>query len=57
MKPVCCHCFKPLRKCKRVDIVDREIHFACIEKIQNERYKQLLEELRSMLRRKNIILL
>lgn len=57
MKPPCVHCGKPLRKCKRVDIVGREIHFSCIEKIRRQKWEDDLELLRLFLASKNVVLL
>jgi hypothetical protein len=54
---LCEHCNKPLRHCKRVDVVDRTIHFSCIKKIKKERYEEALEKLRNYLERKNIRLI
>lgn len=56
-KVLCVHCSKPLRKCKRVDIVGREIHFSCIEKIRKEKWEQDYEDLRLYLKTKGINLL
>lgn len=53
----CQHCYKPLRRCKRLDFVGRTIHFSCIEKIKKERYKENLKKLVEILKRKNITLL
>lgn len=53
---LCEHCQKPLRRCKRVDIVNRTIHFACIKKIQKQRYDEALERLVKYLKEKNVIL-
>jgi hypothetical protein len=52
----CEHCGKPLRRCKRVDVVDMTIHFACIKKIQKQRYDDALERLVKYLKEKNVIL-
>lgn len=27
----CIICGKPLRKCKRLDVIDRRVHFSCID--------------------------
>jgi hypothetical protein len=57
MNQLCVHCGKPLRKCKRVDFVDRTIHFSCIEKIKRQKYQENLMKLIYMLKSKNINLL
>jgi hypothetical protein len=57
MKPICVHCGKVLRKCKRIDIPDREIHFSCIEKLRKEKWEEDYEELRLYLKTKGINLL
>ena len=53
----CIHCNKPLRKTKRVDFVDRKIHFSCIEKLKKEKWEEDLEKLTEYLKSKNIELL
>ena len=43
-KKNCLQCGKALRKCKFVDISDREYHFKCIEKIKQEKYEKELAD-------------
>jgi hypothetical protein len=57
MKQPCLHCGKSLRRCKRIDVVDRELHFSCIEKLKKIKWEEDLELLRSYLKTKNIRLL
>jgi hypothetical protein len=52
----CIECGKPLRKCKRVDIEDREIHYSCIEKNRKKKWEEDYEKLKEFLASKNIIL-
>lgn len=54
---ICEHCHKPLRRCKRVDIVGRTIHFSCIEKIRKQKWEEDFEKLRAFLASKGIQLL
>jgi hypothetical protein len=54
MNHPCVHCGKSLRKCKRVDIVGREIHYYCIEKIRKQKWQDDYELLRLFLASKNI---
>jgi hypothetical protein len=54
---ICEHCHKPLRRCKRVDFIDRKIHFKCIEKIKKIQFEEDYEKLRAFLASKGIQLL
>jgi hypothetical protein len=53
----CEYCDKPLRRCKRIDVEGRTMHFSCIEKLKKERYQQKLQELIDYLKSKNIELI
>jgi hypothetical protein len=57
MLGTCEHCYKPLRRCKRLDFIGRTIHFSCIEKIKKQRFRENLLELVNILKKKNISLL
>lgn len=37
-------CGTKLRKCKRIDIVDRKAHFSCINRFNKEQYDKELQE-------------
>jgi hypothetical protein len=37
-------CGTKLRKCKRIDIVDRKAHFSCINRFNQEQYDKELAE-------------
>ena len=56
MKESCVHCGRSLRRCKRIDIVDRKIHYSCIEKIRRQKWKDDYERLRCFLATKNVLL-
>ena len=53
----CLECGKSLRKCKRVDFIDRKMHFSCIEKVKKRHFEEDYEKLREFLASKNIQLL
>jgi hypothetical protein len=66
MNPLCVHCSKPLRKCKRTiplvvgdegDGIPLEIHFSCLGKIRKQKWDEDFEKLRLYLETKNIKLL
>jgi hypothetical protein len=41
----CLYCNKKLRKCRKVDIENREYHFKCLDKISQERYNEQMSKL------------
>lgn len=53
----CVECGKSLRKCKRVDFIDRNIHFSCIEKLRKQKWAEDFKKLKEFLATKNINLL
>ena len=53
----CEHGNKSLRKTKRVDFVDRKIHFSCITKLKKEKWDEDLKKLAEYLKSKSIELL
>ena len=57
MKQSCVQCGNPLRRCKRIDFVDRKLHFSCIEKLKKEKWEEDLKKLTEYLKSKNIELL
>lgn len=54
---VCLHCNKALRRCKRFDVIDRKMHYSCIEKIKKIQFEEDYEKLRAFLASKGIQLL
>lgn len=54
---ICEHCHKPLRRCKRVDFIDRTIHFSCMKKRKKIQFEEDYEKLRAFLASKQIHLL
>jgi len=42
-KKICLRCEKKLRPCKRIDFVNREYHFSCINRMNQEKYEKELE--------------
>lgn len=53
----CVECGKSLRRCKRVDIIGRNIHFSCIEKLRKQKWEEDFEKLKELLASKNLNLL
>jgi hypothetical protein len=58
---ICKYCFKSLRKCKNIDILNRDFHFKCenkeFKKKYDEELKNFIECLKNIILEKNIILL
>lgn len=54
---LCLHCNKALRKCKRLDVIDRKMHYSCIAKIKKIQFEEDYEKLRDFLACKGIQLL
>lgn len=57
MKQKCEYCCKSLRRCKRLDFIDRNMHFSCIEKIKKIRYEEAFNRLKEFLNSKGVFLL
>ena len=53
----CEHCSKSLRKTKRIDFIDRKLHFSCIEKLKKQKWDEDFDKLKEYLKTKNIELL
>jgi len=47
---LCLFCDKKLRKTKRIDFINREYHFNCIERMKKKKADQELEELLELIR-------
>lgn len=43
-KKICLYCNKKLKPTKRFDFVNRQYHFKCIDRMNQERYDEELED-------------
>lgn len=53
----CEYCDKPLRRCKRIDVEGRTIHFSCIEKLRKIKWDEDYQKLKDFLLSKGVLLL